>query len=378
MKLRHALAGFLSSVAALLGACADSSSAGDRGALHGTLGVTLVGEVVLEESDTAFVGSPGTDFAVAPDGMLYVPDRATDRVYGFMPDGRLAVIIGRRGSGPGELRGVGIAIAVAESVLVVPGYQNFRVSAFHRHSGRFLGAAHTTQFLSSLKWDGQRLWFGTPDRSTNRTIGSVELQTFLSADSMALLAGDLLPLPREYGLYPGLIVFDDVFVLPLQDSLLIGTGGLNQLTLLSSAGRELRKLDVPVRLRRGVDRAALERYFRNRNHPAAVTFAALSNLAGTWRRSDGSVVVYHRDLEEDNPRSRNSQTIGRAFLTLLVPTLDQACTDAELPYPAPIYPRVTMSADTVFQLDQVMAQDQPGRVRTVVRKYLLDTTECGW
>lgn len=363
---------------ALSGACSGVGDVPESVASSGSLRATLVSEVVLEESDTAFIGSPGTDFAVAPDGMLYVPDRATDRVFGYRPDGSLATVFGRRGNGPGELRGVGIALAVTESLLVVPGYQNFRVSLFDRLTGEYRGAARYAHFLSSLKWEGPRLWFGTPERSSNRTVGWIEPASVIRSDTMPRIEGTIVPLPAEYTRYPGLIVFDDVFVLPMGDSLLVGTGGMNTLTLMTTSGRELGKLDPPASRRRGVDREVLDRYFQTRNEPAAVTFAAISNLAGIWRLPDGSVVLYHRDLEEDNPTSRNSQTIGRAFLTVLAPTLDRACVDAELPYREPMYPRVTVLADTVFQLDQVLTDAEPGRVRTVIRKYVLDTKACGW
>ncbi|MFN2316319.1 MAG: hypothetical protein ABR602_06510 [Gemmatimonadales bacterium] len=364
--------------AALLGACDDSGSSRELAASTGRLGATLVSEVVLEESDTAFIGSPGTDFVVAPDGMLYVPDRATDRVYGYQPDGTLVTVIGRRGNGPGELRGVGIALAANDSLLAVPGYQNFRVSLFDRFTGEYRGAARYAHFLSSMKWDGPRLWFGTPERSTNRTVGWIDLASVLGADTIPVIEGAIVPLPVEYTRYPGLIVFDDVLVLPMGDSLLVGTGGMNYLVLMTAGGRELRRVDPPKRLRRGVRGEVLNQYFRTRTTPAAVTFAAISNLAGMWRLPDGSVVLYHRDLEEDNPASRNSQTVGKAYLTVLAPTLDRACADAELPYREPIYPRVTIHADTVFQLDQVLAEKEPGRVRTVVRKYVLDSSGCGW
>lgn len=307
-----------------------------------------------------------------------MPDRSTDRVYQYHADGRLLGVIGRRGNGPGELRGVGIAIAVSESVLAVPGYQNFRVSLFDRFSGRYLGAARYGHFLSSLKLVGHRAWFGTPERATNRTVGWFDMRSVTGVDSSPRIEGSIAPLAAEYREYPGLVVFDDVVVLPMGDSVLVGTGGMNYLTLMTVQGRVLRRVEPPVRVRRGVDKSVLDQYFRARNQPAAVTFVAVSNLAGMWRLSDGSVLLYHRDLTEDDPTSSNSPTIGKAFVTVLAPTLDRACVDAEIPYPEPIYPRITVQADTIYQLDQVFAVTDSARVQTLVRRYVLDTSGCGW
>lgn len=346
--------------------------------LAGALRVELVGQLTLEEQDTAFVGSPGVDFVVAPDGMLYVPDRSTDRVYRYEADGRLASVIGRRGSGPGELRGVGGELALGDSLIAVPGYQNFRVSFYHRITGQYVGAARYDRYLSSLHIRGPHIWFASPDRGRDRTVGWFDLSSILSADSLPLIEVSIAPLPDEYRRYPGLIVFDNVVVLPMGDSLLVGTGGLNYLTLVSTAGEVIRYLDLPRVARRGVSANALTQVFRVREQPPAIAFAAISNLAGIWRRPDGSILIYHRDLEEDDPSSRNSQTVGRAYVSVLSPTLDWACVDAEIPYPAPIYPRITVLGDTIYQLDQVFTVTDSARVQTLVRRFILDTSGCDW
>jgi len=90
------------------------------------------------------------------------------------------------------------------------------------------------------------------------------------------------------------------------------------------------------------------------------------------------VVLYHRDLEEDDPRARNSQTIGRAFISVIAPECEHACVDAELPSAGPSYPRIVVQNDTVYQLEQVVGSQQDDRVRSIVKKFGIDLTDCEW
>ena len=58
--------------------------------------VTLVDSVVLEESDSAYVGRPAHVFHVAEDGKYFVSDELSDRLFQFGRDGHLERIIGVR------------------------------------------------------------------------------------------------------------------------------------------------------------------------------------------------------------------------------------------------------------------------------------------
>lgn len=350
-----------------------------RGEVHARAPqVRLTDSVILQETDSAFVGSPGTSFAVDEQGVLYIPDRSTDRVLRFRPDGVLDGIIGRRGAGPGELRGIGAAIDASNGVLAVHGYQSLSVSLFASADGRFLGALRQRGYLTSLRVTDSIVWHGTMDMGTGLSVGSVAQDSFRLGSGATELIATVGEVPEAFRRYPGLDVFNNVVVLPRGDLLLVGYGGTNELVLSGLDGAGRARLNLPVGQRRGVPPAQLERYFRSRNFPPALTFAAISSLAGLWPAAGGRVLVYHRDLEEDDPSARNSQTIGRAYVSVLSAGLDSACVDGEVPYPLPIYPRLAVHQDTILQLDQYLVPGSRSRVQTVVRKYVVNTSACEW
>ncbi len=73
-----------------------------------------------------------TDIDIATDtGNIYVVDAEGDRVYGFVPDGSVDLIVGIRGGGSSEFRyPSAVTVDEGNSRLIVADHDNFRVQAF--------------------------------------------------------------------------------------------------------------------------------------------------------------------------------------------------------------------------------------------------------
>jgi hypothetical protein len=89
-------------------------------------------------------------------------------------------------------------------------------------------------------------------------------------------------------------------------------------------------------------------------------------------------VLHHRDLEEQNPRARNSQTIGRSFVSVLSSDLSRACVDGLVPSSSAGYPRLQLHNDTLYQLEQDLVPGSSSRVQTLIRKFIIDISKCVW
>ncbi len=365
-----------------MAACSDA----DRGTLPdtplrlATAGPVLVlaDTIILQESDSIYVGSPGTNFAVDTRGTIYIPDRSIDAVLQFSPSGLLDRVIGRKGSGPGELRGVGATIEAGQSLLAVRGHRNLRVSFSAIPSGSFVGSFRYRGYLSALAERQEEVWFGTMDLDSGKMFGWFNPLEATRREESPWLEGKIIDIPVEYSTFPGLDIYGLANVLPIGDSLLVGFGGLNYVLLTTPSGTILDTIHLPVWKRRGVPIETLRRVFRAPSGPPSETFSAISSLAGLWAASDGSVFVYHRDLAISDPSVRNSPTVGRAYISILSPDLTRACVDGEIVFPEPTYPVIDVQHDTVYALDQTILPGTSPRTQTVVRKYVVDESSCDW
>ncbi len=337
----------------------------------------LIDSVSLEENDTLYLGSPGTSFAVAEDGMIYVPDMSRDEVVRYSPDGGIDGIVGRKGSGPGELRGVGVAIDVKDSILLVRGYQNYRISTFRAKTGEYIGGVRYEGYLSSLSVDGTVAWYATMTPGSGKVFGSFDAVSPEEAADRPVLSGRLLDIPIEYRDLPGLDIMNNGHLVVRGDTMIAGFGALDYLVIATPSGTAIDTLVLPARQRRGAPSAVLAKVYRPRSGPPSVTFSAVSNFAGIWALRDGRILVYHRDLEVSGPE-RSAPVTGKAYISILSPDLRMACLDGELPYPEAAYPRIDVQNDTIYALDQMVQPAPATGTRTVVRKFVVDDGSCDW
>ncbi|MBI5864472.1 MAG: hypothetical protein HZB38_08190 [Planctomycetes bacterium] len=142
---------------------ADLSFIGEYVVANGPVGIAVaptndryyvslqdIGKIAVLDADFSFVsylgeGNPLVNFVRPTDvcvdsrnGNVYVVDGGGDRVYGFNPDGTLALRLGVRGSGGSQFRyPSAITIDEARDHLIVADHDNFRVQVFTM-SGVFL------------------------------------------------------------------------------------------------------------------------------------------------------------------------------------------------------------------------------------------------
>ena len=78
----------------------------------------LVDSVLVQESDTLFVGRP-VDVIMGSSGSIYVPDVSQSRVVQIARDGRITSVLGRKGRGPGEFTSPSYLALQGDSILLV-------------------------------------------------------------------------------------------------------------------------------------------------------------------------------------------------------------------------------------------------------------------
>jgi hypothetical protein len=188
--------------------------------------------------------------------------------------------------------------------------------------------------------------------------------------------------PSEYDRYPLLNEWDDMKVVSFEDGPVLAIGGSDRLVRYSRDGVVHDTIKVAVVGRRGVKQETLERLFTRRPQTAAEarrlsdeTGRAISALLGLWKMPDGSLLVWYQD-----PHFENGGRVlkGVAFLSIVTRDGSRACVDAAVEAPGSGRPRLDVKGDTVLVLDQVVPAGGEPRVTTVVRRYLLDTSECEW
>lgn len=125
------LVGFLLPLV-LLSGCGFS----DRGSPPGEvkLAVEVVGEVRLEDSDSALIGEIFREqyFDISSEGVIAVADDMTSRVLLFDSDGAYLRSVGREGDGPGEFPGIWALAWVGPDRLWVADKKQ-RIHVFDRH-----------------------------------------------------------------------------------------------------------------------------------------------------------------------------------------------------------------------------------------------------
>ena len=341
----------------------------------------LVDSVVLHESPATLLGNPAMTFTATPDGSLFIPDLELNRVSVYDGHGVLRGQLGRSGGGPGEFLSVGTFGIARDSLLLQSDDGGTRLNVYDSRSLAYRG---------QISYEGYFSWISPArDGFLVGLLGSYGV-AFLSWDHIAaaLQRNQIDPLrsarvarPLEYRRYPLLNAWQDVKVVENGKGLLTLFGGTDYLLADDSSGAT-DTIPVPICRRRGAPKARLERWFTRPPGTAAEARAArdatdntISALLGLWRRPNGEFLIWFQDpaFEQDGRIFK-----GVAYLTVLSADLRRECIDARFEAPGTERARLTVSADSVFVLDQVSTDLDGGTARTVVRKYLLDLSSCRW
>lgn len=351
----------------------------------GLLRLHAADSVVLQETDSIFLGNPGASFSVAPDGSMYIPDYSANRLVVFSASGELVRTLGRTGEGPAEFRMVGaFGLATDRTVIHIDAGAR-RLNVFDRRSGSFRRSIPYDGYMSWIWRDREAYVFGLVDHARSLAVVALaarEVDEPASDSSTARLTAESFGTPPEYVAYPILRQWNDAKVVRSGDTTVVAFGGLSYLVReIASVGRR-DTIGVPACARRGSPKAVLDRWFRQspKTPRAAAKLAertdqALSGAGGLWRLKNGQFLVWYQDpVLESGGRLLK----GTAFLSLLSPDLGRACVDARVEAPGIGRPRVSFHEDSVLVLDQVVPAEGPPRAVTVVRKYTVETGACSW
>jgi hypothetical protein len=349
------------------------------------LALVLVDSTTLAETDSVFLGTPGAAFTAAPEGTLYIPDPSTNRILVYARTGELMRTIGRTGGGPGEFAQIGTFGVATESVIVQDDGGAKRLNVFDRRSGNFRRSVPYRGYLSWVARSPDDYVLGLVDHQSAMALATVSVSDFESG--VASVAKDPIisseiALPAEYSEYHMLKAWADAKALRIGDTVLVAFGGLDYVVRVSAPGAYADTLHVPACARRGTRPEKLERWFRrvpqSYEDVAEIsqhTDSALSALLGIWGLPDGRFVVWYQDPTWE---SGGKILKGIAYLALLSPDLSQACVDGRVEAPGIDRVRLTIHADTVLVLDQVVGEGPRAGVKSVVRRYRFDDRDCSW
>jgi hypothetical protein len=345
----------------LLGACRDQAR--PEISLNGATGgpaLTPVSRLVLQESDTLFLSSPG-DFAVEPaDGSFYVTDQFAGRLLQIERTGRIVRTFGRKGSGPGEFAQINLMFSRGDELFVNEG----RRSVFHvfsRRTGEVMGGRRHEGILRDARVVGHTVWLGMQ----NSAQGTAVARWDLDSDSVRYM----IPLPREYRESQPLAgIYSSVFVVPWADTLLVGYAGSDDLHVATQGGAVVDTVGLPHNARRGVPDDIVDRLPRLQ-WPEMI--ASASALFGLARLSDGRFAMVHLDQVVNG----NSFTAD-GFVSVLSADRRTACVDGRLPLWKDTSPRVVFRGDTLFVLQQRLTEDE--RPETSITGFVLNTSRCRW
>lgn len=337
-------------------ACGDGLAAADGGAPA----LVALDTLPLAEHDSLYVGRPRSLFVDPDDGTLYVSDAFSGRVVRFGPDGSALRVYGGRGSGPGQLRNVGLVFRL-DSLVIVEDVGNGALNLF-REDGAYLKSVRFSGTLGSVLVGEDTVWLGL--QNLTRRTGLARWSPSMG-DSLEYFSA----LPQEYvtseplaGIYTGSALVRTA------DTLIVGYAGLNDLRLSRSNGDLVSRVRVPRRERRGVPDDVVNRLSRL-SFPEM--FSLSSVLFGIHRLDDGRVVLVHYDQEIN--QSRN--IVADVFVSVLSADRSRACVDGRLPLPRESQPQIAFRGDTLFALYQALEGE---RSRALVTRYRIDEGPCDW
>lgn len=369
-------AGALVTAAAVLASGCGASSEGDpaTGATQaGGPRIVLVDSLPVQEPDSVPVGRM-VQIATAPDSGVYLSDRGAGRVLEFDGSGQLRRVLGKKGEGPGEFEGAGMpVIRRRDSTLLIMDPILRRLSVFDAQSGEFLRSM-PTPFQ-----DVGQIWTEAPD-------GSLVFALVASTNMVGQLAGTRDALITLGGLPPQVSSTDFVFlmygrpeVVPDEGRFLAQFPTFPGIQILDSASRFAGMVDLPTRLRRGTPLDLVERHMQA--FATKKPFQYLGSLAGSLQRlSDGSLAVLNVDLDlppGERGKPPPDPTNVRYYVSVVSADDEQACLDGVLPFTSDaVMPIPSFAGDTLLALSRRVVGET--ELRTVLYRYLIDTTGCQW
>ncbi len=354
------------------------SAADDRpSSFAGSPILHLADTVLLQESDSAFLGQLMVTFAVDSNGTMYIGDQGLNRLLVFNSDGRLRRIIGRFGKGPGEFSDVGFVTLFRDSVLLQSSGAR-TLSLLRERDGIELKRIVHPGFVSRGAATKDHIVLGDFERLAGSAVILVSWDSLLRTPDPVRLVPNSVTTPSLYSQFRELLIFNSVPVAAKSDTLVVGFGVGDFILHIDPSGQIVDTIWTPVRLRRGTPPTVLPRY-RNPRISFHDAISGVSGLRAMWFTRTGHLVLWFEDGSTEDPSRVNSPTTGVAYLAVITPDLGRACVDASLEAPGTRRTRLSFGRDTLYSLDQfVDSSAADPQVRTVIRKYSIHLANCEW
>lgn len=327
----------------------------------GSPSVMLVTQVVIQEPESLYLAAPRA-LALTEDGDFYVADGASERVVRYDRSGAPKAVVGRRGSGPGEFREIGLILPLSDGRVMISDVALRRLSFFDQKSGKPLSYASYQGIAFHGQAGSNSIWLGALNMERRTGVAR-----YRGGDSISEY---MVPIPREYesgGPLAG--IFSGVAVAAWGDTLLVAFAGSDRMYVVDTLGQIEDSIIVPARFRRGVPPHAYESF--TPEHSQSDMFAALSEFYGLHRLPSGRILAAHRDLHI------NGRVVtATLFVSIISPDLRAACVDARIPSTGDGPVVANFKGDTIFVLDQ--RADSTDHLVSRLLGYVLDDTDCAW
>lgn len=334
-----------------------------------------IDSILLPEADTLYIGNPYTPVIDPFDGSFYIPDHFSGRVLRFGRDGRLMLVYGRPGEGPGEFRGgLGVPVILDDSTVAVQSTQSRRANIFNRDNGEtrrvldFPALAGITPAVVI----GEDVWMTDFElrRRTSLTRwrpATDEFESFgtLPAEYLASAESDNWSYAATFRL-SSLAYSRGRFVQ--------GWSGMDEIFVLNTRGEVVDTADVPVLRRKGVP-ADLRERIDIEIIPFRDVLENSSQLRQLFVRPGGGFVFTHHDQTALKMEPMPVLT-AKVWVGILSSDLGKACVDAPVPRDFEIRPMETFRGDTLFVLDRRI--DDREKLQTWILMYLVSDEQCDW
>ncbi|MCY4399131.1 MAG: hypothetical protein OXE96_07325 [Gemmatimonadetes bacterium] len=334
-----------------------------------------IDSILLPEADTLYIGNP-YGLVVDPfDGSFYISDIFSGRLLRFRRDGRLMLVYGRPGEGPGEFRGgPRVPMVLDDSTVAAQTTQSRRVNVFDRNTGKTSRVVNFPALagITPPVVIGQQVWGtdfeirrGTSLTRWHPSTGEFSSMGGLPEEYVASLSSDNWSYASLFRI-GSLAYADGRFVQ--------GWSGLDEMFVLNLRGEVVDTANIPVARRNGVPADLRERIDIERI-PFRERLEGSSRLRQLFPRPGGGFVFTHHDQTALKMEPMPVLT-AKMWVGILSADLEKACVDAPVPRDFEIRPMETFRGDTLFVLDRRI--DDSEKLQTWILIYLVSDRGCDW
>ena len=331
--------------------------------------------ILLPEADTLYIGNPYTPVIDPFDGSVYIPDHFSGRVLRFGRDGRLMMVYGRPGEGPGEFRGgLGVPVILDDSTVAVQSVQSRRANVFNRHTGetRRVLAFPALAGITPAVVIGADVWMSDFELSRRTSLTRWRRATDEFESFGILPAAYLASAESDNWSYAA--TFQLSSLAHSRGRFVQGWSGLDEMFVLNMRGEVVDTADVPVVRRKGVP-ADLRERIDIEVIPFREVLENSSQLRQLFARPGGGFLFTHHDQTALKMEPMPVLT-AKVWVGILSSDLKTACVDAPVPRDFEIRPMETFRGDTLFVLDRRINDSE--KLQTWILMYLVSDEQCDW